>query len=68
MLSEHAVIFNPDDVVGVIWVVFFEMEQDFQLHTGLMLELLFVPDDLNSHYFSGFMINTLQCLSKRSFS
>jgi len=45
MASEGAEVFDPDDVVGVVWVVVFQVKQDLQLNSSLMLKLLLVPDN-----------------------
>jgi len=59
MLSKHAVVFYPDDVVRVIWVIFFQMQQYFELDSCLMLELLLVSNNLDCNYLSCLMINAL---------
>lgn len=64
MLPEHAVVFDPNDVVGIIWVVLFEMQQYFQLDASLVLELLFISDDLQGNDFFGLVVDALECLPK----
>ena len=59
MLSKHAVIFDPYYVVGVVWVIFFQVKQNLKLNTGLVLELLFVTNDFDRYNLPGFVINAL---------
>ena len=61
-------VLDANDVVGVVSVVVAQMQQDLQLHPCLMLELLFVPDDLDCDVFSCFMVECLQRLAERSFA
>ena len=68
VLSKHAVILNPNDIIRVIWVIFFKMKQNLKLNSSLMLELLFISNYLYCHYLSRFMINTLKRLSKTAFA
>ena len=44
------------------------MKQYLELDTRLMLELLLVPDDLDSHNLSCLMIDTFKSLSKTTFA
>lgn len=59
MLSKHAVIFDPYNVVGVVWVIFFQVKQNLKLNTGLVLELLFVTNDFDRYNLPSFVINAL---------
>ena len=68
MLSEHAIVFDSNDVIGVIRVIFFQVEQDFEFYASLMLEFLLVPDDLQSYDFFCFVVNAFQSLTERSFT
>ena len=63
-----AVVFDSDDVVGVVWVVVAQVKQDFKLNSGLMLELFLVSYYLDRHNFFGFVVEALQGLSKAPFS
>ena len=67
MLPKHAVIFDTNDVVGVFWIIVLQVQQNFELNTSLMLELLFVSDDLDCNDLASLVIDALQSLSKRSF-
>lgn len=67
MLPKHAVIFDTNDVVGVFWIILLQVQQNFELNTSLMLELLFVSDDLDCNDLASLVIDALQSLSKRSF-
>lgn len=64
MLPEHAVVFDSDDVVRVIRVILFQVEQDLQLDPGLVLEFLLVPDDFDGHDLAGLVVDALQGLSE----
>jgi hypothetical protein len=65
MLPKHAVIFYSNYVICIIWIVIFKMEQNLQLHSSLMLKLLFVSDNFDGNNFSCFMVNTFKRLTKR---
>lgn len=62
MLSEHAIVFNSNDVVCVLRVVLFKMQQDLELYSGLVLELLLVADDLDGYDLASLVVHTLQGL------
>lgn len=49
MLSKYTVVFNLYNIVRVVWVLVFEMLQNFELDSSLVPELLLVPDYLNTH-------------------
>lgn len=66
MLPEHAVVLDPNDVVCIFGVVLFQVQKDLKLYSCLMLELLFVPDDLDGNNFASFVIHTLESLPKGS--
>lgn len=66
MLSKHAVVFDPNDIICIVRVVFFQMKQDFKFDSGLVLEFLLVSDNLESHNLFGLMIDTFESLSKGS--
>ena len=68
MVSEHAVVFYPYDVVGVVLVIFFEVKEDFKLDTSLVLVLLIVPDNLDCHSLTCFVVVAFQCLTKATFA
>lgn len=59
-----AVVLDANDVVGVVGVVVAEVQQDFQLNSGLVLELLLVSNDLDSDNFLGLVVEALQGLTK----
>jgi hypothetical protein len=58
MLPIHAIVFDPNDIVGVIWIIFFQMQQYFQLDPCLMLELFLISNNFDCNNFSRFMIDT----------
>lgn len=64
MLAEDAVVVDPDDVVLVVFVVEVEVLQNLQLHAGLVLELLLVPDDFNGHHLLSLVVQALDGLSE----
>jgi hypothetical protein len=64
VLPEHAVIFYPDDVICIIWVIVAKVQQNFELDASLVLELFFVSYYLDSYDFSGFVVNALESLSE----
>ena len=64
MLSEHTVVFNPDDVVCVLGVVVSQVEEDFELDSRLVLQLFLVPDDLYSHNLACFVVQAFESLAK----
>ena len=64
MLPEHAVVFDPNDIVCVLRVIFLEVQQYLELYASLMLELLLVPDDLDCDDFARLVIDTFEGLSK----
>ena len=68
MLPEHAVILDTDYIIGVFWVVFFQVEKDFELNACLVLELFLVPDNLDCNNLVGLVINTFECLAERAFA
>ena len=68
MRPEGTVVLNADDVVRVIRVVVSQMLEYLQLNSRLVLKLLLVTYYLNSHELSCFMVNCLQCLTKRTFA
>ena len=68
MLPKHYVILNPDNVIGIVWIILLQVHQDLELDTCLMLESLLVPDKLNSHKLFGLMINAFEGLAKATFA
>ena len=66
MLSEDVIVVNPDDIVLVMRVIVVQELKNLQLHSSLVLELLFVPDNFDSHKVARLMIKTLNSLSKTS--
>ena len=68
VLPEHHVVLHSDDVVLVMLVVVVEVLQNPELHSGLILELLLVPDDLDGHRLLGLVVETLDSLAKTTLS
>jgi hypothetical protein len=64
VLPEHAVVFDSNNVVRVLGIVLFQMQQNLEFYTCLMLELLLVPDDLDCDDFARLVIDAFEGLSK----
>ena len=62
--AEHEVLLYVDHIVAVLWVLAPQMLQDFQLHLGLVVEALLVPDDLQSFKVTSLVIQHLEHLAK----
>ena len=62
MLPKHAVVFDPDDVIGVLRIVISQMLQYFQLHLGLVLKPLFISNNFHSHDFACLVVHAPQSL------
>jgi hypothetical protein len=46
MVSEDNVVFDPYNVVLIIWVILLQVLENFDLDLSLVLELLLIPNDL----------------------
>lgn len=66
MLSKHAVIVNPNDIVLVILIVEIKVFENLKFHACLILELLLVSDDFDCDHFLSFMVHALDGLSETS--
>ena len=66
MLSEDVIVVNPDDIVLVMRVIVVQELKNLQLHSSLVLELLFVSDNFDSNQIACLMIKALDSLSKTS--
>ena len=64
MLSEDHVVLHVNDVHRVVWVVFFQILQDFELNASLIVVFLLVLDYLESYLFLVFVIVTFDCNSE----
>lgn len=64
MLTEHAVVFDTNDVVRVLGIVLLQVQQDLELHACLVLEFLLVSDDLDGDDLARLVIHALQGLPK----
>ncbi len=49
MLPKDRIVFQPDDIVHIIRIVFLQVHQDLELHSCLVMEPLFVSDNLHCH-------------------
>ena len=63
VLPKNNKIFYPYDILLLLLVDFFDMAQDLYLHKGLLGELGFVFDDLQSHFFLLFVVESFEDLS-----
>jgi hypothetical protein len=68
MMSEHAVVFDSNNVICIILVILFQMKKNLELNSSLMLILLIVPDDLDRYCLSSFVVQAFQSLSKTTLS
>lgn len=66
MLPEHAIILNPNNIVRVLWVIFFQVQQDFQLNACLVLELFLVPDNFDGDDLVCLVVYAFKCLAERA--
>jgi len=66
MLTEDMIVEYPDNIVLVMRIIVVQELKNLQLHSSLVLELLFVPDNFDSHKVACLMIKALDSLSKTS--
>ncbi len=64
MLSEDDVIAHSNDVVDIVRVVLLQILQDLKLDTGLVVEALLIPDNLECHMRIRLIIKALHSLTK----
>ena len=68
MLSEDKLIYLPDDVLLVIWVIIVQMVYQFGFHEALNIQPLLVFEYLERHELFSFMIEALEYNAKTAFS
>ena len=61
MLSEYDIVLHVNDVHGIVRVVVFEVLEDLELDTGLIVVLLLVLDDLKGDVLLAFVVEALEC-------
>jgi hypothetical protein len=66
MLTEDMIVIYPDDIVLVMRIIVVQELKNLQLHSSLVLELLFVPYNFDSNQIACLMIKALDSLSKTS--
>ena len=64
MLSEEHVILHSNHVVLIMFIVLIKIEQDLQLHSRLILELLLVSDYFDGHDLAVRVVYALESLSE----
>lgn len=64
MLSEHIKVQHSYNVILILLVFIVQQFQYFQLDPRLMLEALFVPDDLDGHHLLQLMIEAFESLTE----
>jgi hypothetical protein len=62
--SEDLVVDDSDDVVVVVFVFVFQILQDSQLDSSLVLEPFLVPDDFDCNHLLLLVVKALQRLAK----
>lgn len=68
MLSEIATVFDPNDVVLIVGVPVPQVGHYVEFDGGLVLELLFVSDDLHSDDFTCLVVETFDGLAEGAFA
>jgi hypothetical protein len=56
MLSENTVILYSDDIVNIVRIVLFQIVQDIQFNSCLMMKPLLVADNFDSYLFISFVV------------
>jgi len=59
MLSKDYIVFNADDVEGIVWIILFKVHQDLEFDSRLVLEPFLVPNKLYSDKLLSLMIEAL---------
>ena len=68
MLTEDCIVFDSNDIVRILWIMFLEIRKNVQLNTCLMVKPLLVSDDFYGHKLVGFVVVAFQSLTKTTFS
>jgi hypothetical protein len=66
MLPENRIIFDPNDVIDIFRVIFFEVVKYVKFDAGLMMKPLLVPDYLDGHELIGLVVEAFECLPEGS--
>ena len=59
VLSKDHKVFHVDDIHGIVWIILFKILQNFEFDTSLIVILLLVLDDFDSHIVLCLVIVTL---------
>ena len=65
MIPEDEGFFHLNQMLSICTVGFSDQIKDLELDHGLLMKLLFVPDDLKGHFFLHLMVKSLKHLPKR---
>lgn len=68
MFSENHVILHVNNVHRIVRIIFFEVLQNFELDSGLVVVLLLVFDDFKSDLFLALVIKALDGDAERAFA
>jgi hypothetical protein len=68
VLPKEYVVFHHYDIVCIVRVILFQMLKNFKLDSSLVLEFLFVSDQLDRYNFTCLMVHTFKGLSEASFT
>ena len=66
MFPEHDIVLHVNNVDGVLWVIFLQKLQDLQLHTCLVVVLLFVFDDFHGDELLSLVVEALDSNAERA--
>ena len=64
MLPKNEVLLDPNDFGTIIFITSLDMLKNLDLYGCLVMELLLIPDDLQSDFRLVLMIHTFMNLSK----
>ena len=68
MLAEHKCLYDSHDVFLVLWIVCFQLLQDASFDQPLLVQALFISEDLQGANLLLLVIIALENLAKRSLS
>ena len=64
MLSKYHIVFNPDNIIHIVFVMVIQILQNSQLYSSLILKLLLIADDFDGDIFVCLMVKALNGLAK----
>jgi hypothetical protein len=68
MVSPYKVILELYHALDVVWVIVLQQEQQFGLHSRLVIILFLIFDQLESYFFASLVVRCFYDLTKRSFA